>query len=92
MSAYLHAGPAPSLGRMGSLLALECTGAVLRPLRERRLLRSSEGRMIHVMQAIRLTTNLMLAQTVPADPTILRRQRTHALIATDAAKPAEVRG
>jgi hypothetical protein len=26
VSAYLHAGPAPSLGRMGSLLTLESSG------------------------------------------------------------------
>jgi len=28
VSAYLHAGPAPALGRMGALLALEASGAV----------------------------------------------------------------
>ena len=27
VSAYLHAGPAPALGRMGALLALEASGA-----------------------------------------------------------------
>ena len=30
VSAYLHAGPAPSLGRMGSLLTLESSGSDLR--------------------------------------------------------------